>query len=36
MHVSARYHTFSRHDDVVDVDFGIDPDKPLLPMRVIG
>jgi hypothetical protein len=28
--------TFSRDGDVVDVDFGIDPDKPLLPMRVIG
>ena len=28
--------SFTRGTDTVDVDFNIDPDKELLPMRVIG
>jgi hypothetical protein len=27
---------FGSGEDVVEVDFGIDPDQPLMPMRVIG
>jgi hypothetical protein len=27
---------FGSGADLVDVDFGIDPQKPLMPMRVIG
>lgn len=36
----AELHTgrmrFGRGEDVVDVDFDIDPDQPMMPMRVIG
>ena len=27
---------FGSGEDVVEVDFGIDPELPLMPMRVIG
>jgi hypothetical protein len=28
--------TFEREGKKVELDFGIDPEKPLIPMRVIG